>query len=135
LGNGNNPAFVYAFSTDSSNTSFVHHFPRNDNESALLDYRENLVAVPNDSYWIQLDDRVGEDILIVLYSHNELNIDEIGNRFLQTKGDIATRVATSVGENYISANEMDFSRDSMTFSAESENKNGILALILVIHHE
>jgi hypothetical protein len=132
MGN-DHPAFVYAFSADSSTAKTAVIFPRG-NESPALDYSKNIVAWPSEHDWIRMDDVTGTDYLVVLYSKQKLDIDAIRSRFANTTGSFPERVARAVGSNYVLPSQIQFERSQIRFSASSTNSNAVMGLLLAIDH-
>jgi hypothetical protein len=135
MGN-NNPAYVYAFTADSStkNTNLI--FPLEElNESPVLDYSENKVAFPGEYDWMQMDNVTGTDYLIVLYSKHELNINEIRERFVNASGSFPERAARAVGTDYVPHSNIKYERSKMAFSGSMMNKQAVMALLLAIDHK
>jgi hypothetical protein len=134
IGN-NKPSYVYAFAGDSGTTRTTRIFPPEDqNISPILDYNENVVAFPGEATWVQLDDNVGVDYLIVLYAKEALEIDRIRQRFESTRGSLPERVSAAVGSNFISARNANYNTDEIRFSAVSANPKAVFGLLLAINH-
>ena len=70
------PAYVYAISTDLSN-EITKIFPYADGISAALTDKKNDVAIPDEDHFIEFDNKPGKDLLCVLYSRDELNINDL----------------------------------------------------------
>jgi len=134
LGNGK-PAYVYAFASDSGSKTTTRIFPPEEqNISPVLDYSENVVALPGEKLWIKLDQRIGTDYLVVLYAKEALDIDNIRRRFTEANGSFPERVAKAVGENYIPTNKAKYESNEIRFSAGSPNRKAVFGLLLAIDH-
>ncbi|MDR1324750.1 MAG: C1 family peptidase [Treponema sp.] len=135
LGN-REPAYVYAFAADDTSAAPTQIFPlAGSNVSPLLDYSENLVAFPGEFDWIQLDDQVGTDYLVVLYSKKELNIAAIRATFARERGSFPDRVARAVGSGYIPPSQANYEPNRLAFTAASANPNAVFGLLLAIQHQ
>jgi hypothetical protein len=135
LGNGK-PAYVYAFASDSGSKTTTRIFPpEGQNISPVLDYSENIVALPGEKLWIQMDQRVGTDYLVVLYAKEALDIDNIRRKFAEASGTFPERVAKAVGENYIPSNKTTYESNEIRFSASSPNPKAVFGLLLAINHK
>jgi hypothetical protein len=132
MGN-DHPAFVYAFSADSSTADTAVIFP-GENQSPALDYSKNIIAWPSENEWIQMDDVTGTDYLVVLYSKQKLDIDAIRSRFAAASGSFPERVARAVGSNYVQPSRIQFDKSQIKFSASSTNSNAVMGLLLAIDH-
>jgi len=130
------PAYVYAFAADSATKETTQIFPPpNTNISPVLDYSENVVALPGESWWMRLNEITGTDYLVVLYSKEALDIDAIRTRFSSAKGTFPERVANAVGSNYMSALQIKFEQTKMQFTAKSGNSKAVFGLLLAIDHK
>jgi C1A family cysteine protease len=134
LGNGK-PAYVYAFAADSGSNITTRIFPpEGKNISPVLDYSENIVALPGEYSWIKLDQRAGTDYLVVLYAKEALDIDTIRRRFAEASGSFPERAARAVGSNYIPADRAKYESGEIRFSASSPNPKAVFGLLLAIDH-
>jgi hypothetical protein len=127
------PAYVYAFSSDSSTSDTDRIFPLH-RVSPVIDYPDSTIAWPGELDWIQLNDVTGTDYLVVLYSKRALDIDAIEKRFANEKGTFPQRVARAVGSDFIPYGDVQYKNDVMEFSARTTNPKSILGLLLAIDH-
>jgi len=129
------PAYLYAFAADAN--SYTRIFPE-DGFSAVLDYRQNVFAFPferpGEIDWLELDDIPGTDYLVVLFSKQPLDIDDIGNRFMGATGNFAQRVEKAVGRNYLRPQTVKYEKNRMAYTAQSANENAVFGLLLAIEH-
>ncbi|HAI74857.1 MAG TPA: cysteine protease [Microscillaceae bacterium] len=73
----NEPAFVYAFGSDLKTGKNFTIFPNEPGISPALNYAGNAVAIPDERYYVQMDNTLGKDYLCVLYSQETLSITKI----------------------------------------------------------
>jgi len=129
------PAYFYAFAADAN--SYTRIFPA-DGFSAVLDYKENVFAFPfestNEIRWLELDEVQGTDYLVVLFSKQPLDIDDIGNRFMSATGNFAQRVERAVGRNFLRPQTAKYEKNRMAYTAQSANENAVFGLLLAIEH-
>ena len=137
------PCFVYAFASDNTTNKANLIFPLN-NTSALLDYSENTVVYPSETQAVKLDDVPGTDYLIVLYSLEELDIEQIMEAYEDVAGnsvrdfDLYTAVKNAIGEDIVvSPSDTTFSKNAIDFSVKMEapKKNKVLPIIIKIKHK
>ena len=128
------PAYVYAFSSDTSNRGTERIFPLR-GVSPVLDYTDSTIAWPGENDWIRLDENTGTDYLVVLYSKEALDIAAIERRFTSERGTFPERVARAVGQNFIPYNEVQYNNSRMEFSAMSGNPKAVFGLLLAIDHQ
>lgn len=136
------PCYVYAFASESSSTKANLIFPP-ENTSALLDYSENTVVYPSETTAIKLDDVSGTDYLIVLYSLEELDINQIMASYEDfvdntvSNFDLYTAVKNAVGDkNIVSLKDTEYKKSSIDFSVKMEapKTNKVLPVIIKIKH-
>jgi hypothetical protein len=127
------PAYVYAFAADSGTADTSRIFPP-PGVSPVLDYIDSSIAWPGEYDWIRLDDTVGTDYLVVLYSKEALDIDAIRQRFARESGAFPERVARAVGSNFIPYKDVQYNNSKMEFSAVSVNPKSVFGLLLAIGH-
>jgi len=129
------PAYVYAFASDSTSSKTNLIFPVTElNESPILDYAHNMIAWPGEYEWMEMDDVIGTDFLVVLFSKQALDIDNIRQRFENARGTFPARVATAVGSNFIPARRAQYTANEMRFTAQSTNQKAVFGLLLAIDH-
>ncbi|MDR2733861.1 MAG: C1 family peptidase [Spirochaetota bacterium] len=127
------PAYVYAFSADSATPDVTHIFPSK-GVSPVMDYSGSTVAWPGETKWIRMDEKIGTDYLVVLYSKEALDIAAIETRFANEKGAFPARVARAVGHNFIPHSQAQYTLDTIEFSAQSPNPKAVFGLLLAIGH-
>jgi len=128
----NQPAYVYVIGSDlQNNVSKV--FPPNDRISPALTYKSNNIAIPDENWFIEMDNTVGKDYLCVLYSAEELDINGIVNRIRNAYGSFYDKVKSVLGDKLVQNSEINFSQNNIGFSAQSNRK--VVALIAEVVHK
>jgi len=94
--NNNNSAYVYAFGTDLKKNTFKI-FPPDEHTSALLPYKKNNIALPDEYHYTMLDDVKGKSQYIFVYSKNELDIDKVINNVKTGKEQVYDILAKQLG--------------------------------------
>lgn len=138
------PCYVYAFASDNTTLKTNRIFPP-ENTSALLDYTENTVAYPSEKESMQLDDVKGTDYLVVLYSLEELNLNDImlqfekqAKKYTDSDSHVYNIVVNAIGkDNVIPLNDVSFSKNKIDFSCTTlpPEKNVVLPVIIKIAHK
>ncbi len=129
----NQPAYVYAISSDLTN-QVTKIFPYEDGISAALTYKKNDVAIPDEDHFIQFDNQPGKDLLCVLYSKNELNINDIVARVGAQTGTFNERVFSVLGNRIVDPKNIKFSNDNIAFNGISNGKD-VVALMVELEHK
>ena len=127
------PSYVYAFASDSSSADTTRIFPLN-GVSPVMDYLNSTIAWPGEHEWIQMDDTVGTDYLVVLFSKEALDIGAIQRRFAGERGAFPERVSRAVGQNFIPFSNVQYNSSKIEFSAETHNPKSVFGLLLAIDH-
>ena len=128
----NQPAYVYVIGSDlQNNVSKV--FPPNEKISPALTYKSNNIAIPDENWFIEMDNTVGKDYVCVLYSAEELDINGIVNRIRNAYGSFYDKVKSVLGDKLVQNSEINFSQNNIGFSAQSNRK--VVALIAEVVHK
>ncbi len=128
------PAYVYAISSDLTN-AVTKIFPYADGISAVLNYKKNDVALPDEDHYIQFDNVAGKDFLCVLYSKNELNINDLIAKIGTQTGTFNERVFGALGERMVDPKNVKFDSDKIKFSGSSADKQDVVALMVELDHK
>jgi hypothetical protein len=127
------PAYVYAISSDLSN-EITKIFPYEDGISAALSYKKNAVAIPDEDHFIQFDGKPGTDYLCVLYSKNELNINQLISQIGAQTGTFNERVYKALGTRLVNPADITFSSDKIAFKGISKGKE-VIAMMVELDHK
>ncbi len=128
----NQPAYVYAISSDLSNADNVL-FPSG-NVSAALTYKKNVFTIPAEDSLIAFDDRPGKDFLCVLYSRAELKINDIIAKIHGEQGTFNERIFKVVGSRMVDPANVRFDNQQIAFQGVSGGKD-IIALMVEMDHK
>jgi hypothetical protein len=131
--NNDQPAYVYAISTDLSN-EITKIFPYEDGISAALSYKKNAVAIPDEDHFIQFDNKPGTDYLCVLYSKNELNINQLISQIGTQSGTFNEKVYKALGTRLVDPANITFSNDKIAFKGISKGKE-VIAMMVELDHK
>lgn len=125
----NEPAYVYVIGSDDSNeVSTV--FPPDDKTSAALVYSSNDIALPDENWFIEMDDTRGTDNVCVLYSMNELPISDITASIEKSAGTFREKVLSVLGSSAVT--NAGFAADNISFTAESNAS--VVPVFIQIRH-
>lgn len=129
----NQPAYVYAISSDLTN-QVTRIFPYEDGISAALTYKKNDVAIPDEDHFIQFDNQPGKDFLCVLYSRNALNINDIISRVSAQTGTFNERVYNVLRDRIVDPKNIKFNSNNIAFDGTSNGKD-LVALMVELDHK
>jgi hypothetical protein len=137
LMNCDKPAYLYAFTATDAANSYYRLFPA-DGVLAVLDYRQNSFYFPperpGEIDWMFLDGPPGTEYLVVLFSKQPLDIDAIGRRFMNARGNFAQKIESAVGSNYIRPHTARYERNRIAYTAQSSSEKAVFGLLLEINH-
>lgn len=113
----NEPAYVYVIASDKTK-SVARVFPPDDLTSPALVYKSNNIALPNEQWFIEMDDTTGTDNLCVLYSQNALDISTLMSQIERGSGTFAQRVRSALGSRAVT--NAAFTPTAISFTAQSD---------------
>lgn len=129
------PAYVYAFSSDEATLKVEKIFPLNKNMSAFLPYTQNNIALPDEDTYLMLDDVKGKTYFCFLYSKTALDIDGKILKLSNYKGTLWEKIKSTFGELLIVADKIDYtSLGKVSFSAFSKD-GSIIPVFFEIEHK
>ena len=128
----NEPAYVYAISTDLTN-EITKIFPFEEGISAALTDKKNDVAIPDEDHFIEFDENPGKNFLCVLYSKNELDINDIITKIGTQQGTFSERIFKVIGEKLVAPEHINFAKDKISFQAFSNGKTIVPMMVELSH--
>ena len=129
----NEPAYVYVIGSDLKN-SVTKVFPPNNNISPALVYKSNDMAIPDEKWYIEMDNIKGKDYICVLYSHNELPVDDIVTKIKAKSGSFINKVNKVLSDKIVPAKTIHYGTSSIDFNVKNTNKT-IVPIIVEIDHK
>ena len=129
----NEPAYVYVIGSDLKN-SVTKVFPPNDHISAALVYKSNDIAIPDEKWYIEMDNITGKDYICVLYSRDELPINDIIKNMKAKSGSFFDKVAKVLSDKTVPAKAIKYDASTIHFSVKNTNKI-IVPIIVEIDHK
>lgn len=128
----NEPAYVYVIGSDlGNNVSKV--FPPTDNISAALTYKSNHIAIPDETYFVEMDDTKGTDFMCVLYSRDALDINAIVDKIEVTEGSFYDKLKAAISEEMAPSEDITYDKNAIKFSAKTEKT--LVPLIVELSHK
>ncbi|MCU7493844.1 MAG: C1 family peptidase [Ignavibacteria bacterium] len=129
----NEPAYVYAFSSDLTFKTYKI-FPFTDRMLAYLPYRQNNIAIPDEESYNMLDTVAGISYFCFIYSKEPLRIDSLMSLIENGKGTFWDRVASAFHYGMVSKKDIELKyKDRIIFSARSRGKTLIPVLVAIRH--
>jgi hypothetical protein len=129
----NQPAFVYCLSTDLTKR-VSKLFPLSDNMSALLPYKGNNIAIPDESNLMMLDDIKGKTLFCFIYSNKELDINEIIRTLNKKKGSFQQIINETLEDDLIKNQNLIINTgDRIDFVAKGDGKSIVMIIVEFDH--
>ncbi len=126
------PAFVYVIGFDTHKYASLL-FPPKDNISAALPYKNTHIAIPDEKWFLEMDDNAGTDNICVLYSKNELNIKDIIMKIENGHGSLVERISNALGSKLARTDEVNYTQNSIKFSAKTNAT--VIPIIASLNHK
>lgn len=126
------PAYVYVLGFDSQKFGTLL-FPPKDNISAALPYKNTHIAIPDEKWYLEMDDKAGTDYFCVLYSKNELNIKDILKKIENGTGPLDERISTALMSKLAKPGDIKYTQNSMKFAASTDAT--VIPIIVSLSHK
>lgn len=130
--NNKQPAWVYVIASDIRN-NVTKLFPYDDTISAYMNYKDNNFALPDEQHEFEFDNTAGTDYFCVLYSQEELNINNIVKQIEQVNGSFYQKLSTVLGDKIVHPQDIRYIQNYLGFSAKSDHT--IVPLVVEISHK
>lgn len=129
----NEPAYVYAFSSDLTYKNYKI-FPFTERMVAYLPYKQNNVAIPDEDSYNVLDEVTGTSYFCFLYSRESLDIDRIMLEVESSEGSFWERLNKVLEQDIIDKTNILYNSDNtINFKAKSKGKNVVPVLVEINH--
>ncbi len=129
----NEPAYVYAFSSDLSYKTYKI-FPFNNRMLAYLPYKQNNIAIPDENNYNMLDDNAGTSYFCFLYSKENLDIDTLLKKIENVNGSFWERIKTGLNDKIVDKKNIEYKYNSrILFKGRSRGKTVIPVLVEIKH--
>ena len=106
-------AYIYAFATDL--TGKINRILPFDDLTSTHVGSNTVVAFPSDTKIIKLDENKGTDYLMILYSKEKLNMDEMMAVMNKTKGGLSAKIIAALGDKLIDKTKIQYDRKQVGF--------------------
>lgn len=127
--------YVYLIGYGSSDKSVNKLYPFG-NYSDFFNYTNSEIALPNEDYFIEFDNKPGRDILCVLYSKEKLNINNIVSKAKYGSGDFVSRVKKALSYKMFKGSDVNFSNNKIAFNASSKSTSSkVVPIFIEMNHQ
>lgn len=125
-------AYIYAFATDLSG-KINKILPFDDMTSTHVG-ANTVVAFPSDTKIIKLDENKGIDYLLILYSKEKLNIDEMMNAMGNKQGGLSSKIMAALGNKLIKKEDISYTGTQVGFEVKANATGTVVPLMVEIKH-
>ena len=126
------PAYVYVLGSDLTG-AVAQVFPPDEHTSPYLSYPGNAIALPDESWYIEMDNTVGTDYICVLYSLQVLETEALVKQMNAASGAFPAKLKAVLGERLLPENSITYHPERIGFTAKS-NELKILATVISMAH-
>ena len=108
-----NEAYIYAFATDL--TGKINRILPFDDLTSTHVGSNSIVAFPSDTKIIKMDENKGTDYLLILYSKEPLNMNEMLAEMNKTKGGLSAKIMAALGDKLIAKDKIKYDPANVGF--------------------
>jgi hypothetical protein len=127
------PAYVYVIGSDLTNATNTL-YPL-DGKTGFLDQKNQKVMLPSASERYTMDDTKGRDILCVLYSREQLDIESVREQLQQQRGTFMQRLYKVLGQQVVPSNQILYAANGrMSFVANTYAQQSIVPIVIELQH-
>jgi hypothetical protein len=125
-------AYIYAFATDLSG-KINKILPFDDMTSTHVG-ANTVVAFPSDTKIIKMDENKGIDYLLILYSKEKLNMDEMINTMGNKQGGLSSKIMAALGNKLIKKEDISYTGTQVGFEVKENAAGTVVPLMVEIKH-
>ena len=128
----NEPAYVYVIGSDLKNT-VTKVFPPDNHISPALVYSSNDIAIPDENWYIEMDNTTGKDYVCVLYSRDELPIDNIIVKIEAVSGSFFEKVNKALADKMAPIQTINYNNSTIKFNVKNTDKTLVRVIVEIDH--
>ena len=127
--------YVYLIGYGSADKSVSKLYPF-DKFSDFFNYTNSEIALPNEDYFIEFDEKPGRDVLCVLYSKEKLDINKIVSTTRYGSGDFVSRVKKAIQYKMYKGSDIKFDSNKIAFATKNSNNNAkVVPIFIEMNHQ
>ena len=131
--NTNTEAYVYAFATDLSG-KINKILPFDDLMSPHIG-PNSTVAFPSDTKVVKMDESKGTDYMLILYSTNKLDVNEVMGKMQNAPGGLSAKMRAALGNRLLEKGDVQYDLNQIGFEVGGLQHGGIVPLMIEISHQ
>lgn len=92
------------------------------------------MAFPSDTKIIKLDETSGVDYLLILYSKEKLNMDDMLNAMTNKQGGLSAKMMSALGNKLTKKEDVKYSTASVGFTVNENAGGSVVPIMVEIKH-
>lgn len=116
-------AYIYAFATDLSG-KINRILPYDDITSTHVG-SNTVIAFPSDTKVIKLDENRGTDYLLILFSKEKININELMQAMNNVKGGLSQKIITALGSKLVAKEKINYDPVKTAFQLQGKGSRNL----------
>ena len=128
----NVPAYVYVIGSDLQNSTSII-FPPDNKISPALTYKSNNIAIPDENWYIEMDYTIGIDYVCVLFSENELPVNNIVKKIKDGSGNFYDKIKYALSSDIVPAKNINYSKNNISFDISGTKKTVVPLIVEILH--
>jgi len=125
-------AYIYAFATDL--TGKINKILPFDDMTSTHVGANTVVAFPSDTKIIKMDDNKGIDYLLILYSKEKLNMDQMLTAMGNKQGGLSAKIMSALGDKLIKKEDVKYTGTQVGFEVNANATGTVVPLMVEIKH-
>ena len=125
------PAYLYIFGKEKDH--YVAAFPYQDSISAAVIYANQMVSLPDEAHYIEVNGHAGLDQLNILISKFPIDISALLSDLSKYPGTIKSNLDALLPDKLISPTNINWNKSDIRFKAATPDKRAILVQIIIDH--
>lgn len=125
-------AYVYAFATDL--TGKINRILPFDDMTSTHVGANTVVAFPSDTKIIKMDENKGIDYLLILYSKEKLNMNEMLATMGNKQGGLSAKIMSALGDKLIKKEDVNYTGTQVGFEVKANATGTVVPLMVEIKH-
>jgi hypothetical protein len=126
------PAYVYVIGSDLQNSTSII-FPPDNKISPALTYKSNNIAIPDENWYIEMDYTIGIDYVCVLFSENELPVNNIVKKIKDGSGNFYDKIKYALSSDIVPAKNINYSKNNISFDISGTKKTVVPLIVEILH--
>lgn len=126
------PAYVYVLGSD-LNQKVGQVFPPDQHLSPFLSDPGEAIALPDEQWYIEMDETLGTDFVILLYSQQAIALEPLMDRLNRSIGSLSTRIQEALGGRLMAPEQVTYQKDFAGFQAKAP-QGAIIATLIAVDH-